>query len=254
MDNKQILTIATDVGYMLLRYGAEVYRVEQSIQFICKSYGIKDIDVFAIPNSLVVTITFDGDFITKTRRVTVNEIDLDKVDKLNELSRYICEHKPEFCVVQEKLQEINNIKEHNKILRIFSYACVAASFTILFGGGIFESLIGFFLAGLVACGIVFLEKRNANAFLRTTFCSFFISLIAVVSEFLSGGMLSSAIIITGTLMILVPGLAITNCMRDLMANDYMAGMAKLAEALMTAIAVALGVSVVLLSVYQWGMI
>ena len=49
-------------------------------------------------------------------------------------------------------------------------------------------------------------------------------------------------IIIGVLMTLVPGIAITNSMRDFLAKDYLSGFLRLTEALVTATAIAVGVA------------
>ena len=46
MDQEKILEVAVSTGTNLLRFGAETYRVEDTINRICKSYGLK-CDVFA---------------------------------------------------------------------------------------------------------------------------------------------------------------------------------------------------------------
>ena len=57
--------------------------------------------------------------------------------------------------------------------------------------------------------------------------------------------LSRDLIIVGGLMPLVPGVAITNALRDLLAGDLMSGAARILEAALTAVAVAMGVILVL---------
>lgn len=52
-------------------------------------------------------------------------------------------------------------------------------------------------------------------------------------------------IIIGSVMPLVPGLLLTNAVRDLMAGHLMAGMSKGVEALLTAFAIGSGIAVVL---------
>jgi len=47
-------------------------------------------------------------------------------------------------------------------------------------------------------------------------------------------------IIIGALMALVPGIALTNAMRDVMAGDMVSGISKVAEALLIGGAIALG--------------
>jgi len=45
----------------------------------------------------------------------------------------------------------------------------------------------------------------------------------------------------GTLMVLVPGMALTNAMREIMAGDIISGVNRTAEAILTATAISLGV-------------
>mgnify|MGYP002686086031 CR=1 FL=1 len=46
--------------------------------------------------------------------------------------------------------------------------------------------------------------------------------------------------IIGTLMMLVPGLPITNAMREIMAGDIISGLSRTADAILVASAIALG--------------
>ena len=52
-------------------------------------------------------------------------------------------------------------------------------------------------------------------------------------------------IIIGSIMGLVPGVAITNAIRDTMSGDYLSGLSRGMEAVFSAIAIALGVGIVL---------
>lgn len=246
MTPKQILTVATEVGYMMLKHGGEVYRAEQSAKYICQHYGIADADIFAIPTSIVVTISDDDDFITKTRRITSNEVDLEKVVALNALSRNICATKPEYAEIMAQLREIDKIQPYHEYIRIFATGIISLSFAMLFGATATEGILAYFIGLVAALSLILTHNLNTNSFLRTTFCSFIITLMAYTVAYLSDFSISPDPIVAGALMVLVPGLAITNCMRDFMANDFMAGVSKLAEAMTTALATALGVSIVLI--------
>lgn len=46
-------------------------------------------------------------------------------------------------------------------------------------------------------------------------------------------------------MILTPGVAITNSLRDIMSGDYISGMARMLEALLTATFIAVGVGIMM---------
>ena len=94
-DTNEILTCAISLGEQLLYCGAEVSRVEDSIMRICNAYGVDNIDVFAIPSLVIVTASKANEApITQTRRVLSPDNNLDRVEKLNSLSRYICQNKP----------------------------------------------------------------------------------------------------------------------------------------------------------------
>lgn len=249
MTDKEIVTIATDIGYLLLKHGAEVYRAEQSVIYICNSFGITDVDVFAIPSSLVTTISRDGEFITKTKRILNPTINLDKVRLLNELSREICTGKIELCDIQNRIEEIKTATCHSPALIILAFAMTSASFTIIFGGGLLNGAIAFGIGVVLRIISQFFESRHINMFLKITVSAFCASLIAVLLEKAFPSVVMSTEIIAGSLMLLVPGLALVNCMRDFMARDYMSGVVKLSESMMVALATALGVAVVLLCFY-----
>ena len=91
MNYDDLISAATDVGYLLLRNGAEIYRVEDSMQRIFRAYGVETGEVFAIPTCIFVTITTpEGKSITKIKRLYTRGTDLDKVDQANDLCRRIC--------------------------------------------------------------------------------------------------------------------------------------------------------------------
>lgn len=249
MTDKEIITVATDIGYLLLKHGAEVYRAEQSVIYICNRFGIADVDVFAIPSSLVTTIERDGNFTTKTKRILSPDIDLDKVRLLNNLSRDICNNDLSFSEIQNRITQINLTTQHNDYLKILAFALVSSSFTMIFGGSFISCGISFCLGIILALGSMLFDSKHTNAFLKITMCAFLVSIIAVSLEKAFPDVVVSTPIIAGSLMLLVPGIAIVNCMRDFTVGDYMSGVIKLFEALMVALATALGVSIVLLCFY-----
>ena len=53
MDYNELLNITTRLGQMLLENGAEIYRVEESIQRMALAYGVKEVDVYAVPTTII---------------------------------------------------------------------------------------------------------------------------------------------------------------------------------------------------------
>ncbi len=62
------------------------------------------------------------------------------------------------------------------------------------------------------------------------------------------------IIIIGSIMSLVPGVAITNAMRDTISGDFISGLSRGMEAVFSALAIAFGVGLILNVYFKGGLI
>lgn len=239
MERKQVLDIAVRIGALMLKSGAEIYRVEQTIYYICKAYNMEKIDVYAIPSSIIATVENNGNFHTKTKRVLKREIDLDKLDKLNSLSRLICKEKPEYSEIDGSLKELMNEKKQNFMIPILSIGLVGLSFTLFFGGTFIEAIFAFFIAMFMKFCLYILDKRDSNFIFLNIIGSF---IAAILVRILGRGhiIFNEDAMTIGILMALVPGMAVTNGMRDLIGGDFMAAIHRLIEALLIATAIAIG--------------
>lgn len=93
---EQLVDASLEIGKALLLAGGEVTRVEDTITRILHAYGMREIGVFTITSLIEVTAcTPDGDEIVKARRIAGSyATDLDRVERLNALSREICAQCP----------------------------------------------------------------------------------------------------------------------------------------------------------------
>lgn len=242
MNQKEILDASISVGYYLLCSGADVYRVEQSIDYICRAYGIGEVHVFAIPSSIVVTISDGQESLTTSRRITERKTNLDYMEKLAGLSRYICEHKPGYTEIMEQIALIQKRPVWGTAWQYGAHMLAAASFCIFFGGSVPDSLVSALLGALIMFLTKTMQSLHANIFFIQVLCSFSVTLIGGKTAPLSNGVLHGDYIIIGSIMLLVPGLALANSMRDFLGSDTMTGLSRMTEALFTAVGVALGVA------------
>lgn len=241
MESQELLTVSTALGYSILRHGAETYRVEESIRRICCAYGYRDADVFVIPSSIVVTIEDGrGGFLTKTRRITSRNTDLDKVDKLNDLSRRICKQCPDYFEAMEELNRIEQEPNRSFGVQLLGYGMVSAFFTLFYGGSFVDSCTAFVIGALLRVLLKQLEKLGSSAVFTNIMGGGFTALMCSLT-FALGISQSVDKMTIGILMNLVPGIALTNAMREFIASDLISGMIKLLEALLTAVSIAIGV-------------
>ena len=239
MDYHALLNLAAELGCRLMECGAEIYRVEDSVLRLMHAYGAQDAQIFAIPNCIIVTLTCpDGQPVTRLCRVDSHDTNLDRLELCNNLCRSLCRNPLPPEQARKELAELcRNHPRFPSWVILFGYILIGAFFTLFFRGSALDALCG----GLCG-GVIFLATRlrtGPNAFFRTLLAAAAASLAA---QLLVVGGLGQNVdtIIIGALMSLVPGVALTTAMREVMAGDLVSGLSHTAESLLTATAIALG--------------
>ena len=240
MQPEQLLTCALDIGEQMLVSGAEIGRVEDSIRHICSAYGCGRTDVFTITSSIVVSIEdTDRKFYTQTRRITATRTDLTRLDRLNALSRRICAAKPSFDRVQEELREICSHKTYPLWFEALACALIAGSFAVFFGGSWLDGLVAAPLGFALRYITWLLQRARLNQIFTNVVASFLMCFAAIALTRAGAGH-SVNMIIIGNIMLLIPGIALTNSLRDMISGDIMSGMLRFFDAVLVAAAIAAG--------------
>ena len=240
MEAEQLLTCALDIGEQMLISGAEIGRVEDSVRHICTAYGCSRTDVFTITSSIVVSIEdADRKYYTQTRRITATSTDLTRLDKLNALSRRICREKPDYEAVQTDIRRICSEKSYPLWLEALASALIAGSFAVFFGGSLADGLVSALLGFGLRFATWLLQKAHMNAIFTNVVASFAMSFAAICLTRLGLGQDVNMIII-GNIMLLIPGIALTNSLRDMISGDIISGLLRFLDAILVAAAIAAG--------------
>ena len=246
MESKDIASLAVLAGEELLKSGAETYRVEETMERIALACGAKRAESLVLHTGLVLEVeAADGQCVTRICRVGARSIHLDRIHKVNAVARRLEEGRTTPPQAAALLQRI--AREHRAV-PVWLLACAAGLVggptVLLLGGTLEEGAAAFFVAAGMRWLLSWLTKYHAAPFT--------LDLVgAMVVAFLGAWLgraweeLSRDLIIVGGLMPLVPGVAITYALRDLLAGDLMSGAARILEAALTAVAVAMGVILVL---------
>ena len=243
MNFHELLDVMGHLGKLLLENGAETCRVEDSIERVASAYGVLMVDVYAATTSIMITITTpDNRSLTRVKRIRKRSVNLDKVERLNRLCRQTVTLKLELDVVKETLKAISLRPDYSFMVDLFGYSLTTTSFTLFFGGGWIDALMALFIGGVLKVAHHRLAKLGGNPFFITILDSALVSGLALL--FLGIGVANDLdAVIIGSIMPLVPGVALTNAVRDLMAGDLVAGQAKMTEALLTATCIAIGIGI-----------
>ena len=240
MTPEELISCALDIGEQMHLSGAEIGRVEDSIRLIGKAYGCRRTDVFTITSSILVTVQDrDGNFHTQSRRITGSKTDLDRLDRLNSLSRQICARQPSWETVQQELDRILARPTYPGWLEMLASAVIAGAFAIFFGGSPADGAVAAVLGALLHLAVALLRMARMNQILTNVAAAFLISAAAITAVELGLGQDPNEIII-GNIMLLIPGIALTNSLRDLISGDIISGLLRFLDAILVAAAIAAG--------------
>jgi len=244
----EVLDIALEAGELLLRNGAETYRVEESITRICKAYG-HSCEAIVLPTGIFLTV-YSSEYGSETsvRRIRVRTLDLTKIDRVNSFSRKIASNPLSFEEAKKELEEIKNLKFYPIPIQFAASTVVSFAYALLFGGNTTDGIIAFVIGGILFLMNYFMVKSGYFPFLIYFAIGFFSGFISMASEYLIPGCNAYIIIISSIIMFL-PGVAMTNGIRDLLASDTISGLTRLGEAFLIVLALGMGVWISILSAH-----
>lgn len=240
MTQQQVLNIATEIGCGMLRNGAEIYRAETCACMIAAAYGFPQVDCFAILTSIVVTITDGENIQTESKRIIARATNLNKVAELNDLSRHLCSHPEDYETAKRMIQEILQKPSYGVGTKTLGCILTSFFFTLLFGGSPLSAVLAGVIGSIVYPLLHLSGKFENNAFFGNLVISAMVTGVLGLLQRM-GYQRDLSTILIGILMNLVPGVAITHCMRDLISNELVSGVARLAETFICAAGIAAGV-------------
>lgn len=240
-----LLCTALDLGEHMLKSGGEIHRIEDTIERVCRAYGARHVEVFTIPSLIVAAIRMpDGTYSSQTRRVYKSSNDLCRVERLNQISRKMC---AELIPLKEVQEEITASKNHNPYpswIRPIGPAFAAGGFAVFFGGDWLDGLA----AAVIGIALMLIDRIKPhfmNQMSHVAIKSLVAGIIALLFIKMGFGHNTDKIMI-GTIMLLIPGLALGNSLRDLLCGDIIAGTLQLVQSLLLAIMIAFGFGIALL--------
>lgn len=242
---KKVLILALRAGELMMKSGAEAYRVEDTITRICKACKIPYVEAFATPTGIFLSLdqgSEDSDMHTFIKRIKGTGIDLEKISQINHFSREFASTDLSIDAGLNRLKEIAAMKPYALLVRILGAALVSSFFALIFNGNYKDFFCSFFIGACSYVLSILLDKIDTNLFIRGFCCCALATFLALTSLSLSMGTDQNAIII-GSIMIFLPGVALTNAIRDTLAGDMLSGATKGIEAVIIAISLAAGVGV-----------
>ena len=238
--------MAVLAGEIMIRSGAETHRVEDTLQRILSTSHFAHAESFVFTTGLIVTLSDpESETLSITQRISGTAQNLGRVAEVNSVSRNFCDGKITLDEAMETLYAIKNKRQYSGLLTMLGIILASSGFSIVFGGSFFDALGAVFCGLLLSLVLLVLAPRIRKTFIINVLGAAAITLGAISFSYFGGEwtglVFHSQYMIVGSMMPLVPGLALTNAIRDTLQGDYISAGSRAIEALMIAASVALGV-------------
>ena len=242
---REILLVALQAGRILLENGAEIFRVEDTVYRICHYYGLKSASAFVLSNGIFVTSGDEEETqFAKVLQIPVNNANLSRVAEVNQLSRQIEEHAFTLQEAREELNRIENMPGFPAKLQIASAGIAGACVSFMFGGNLQDFICSFFIGVLLQFYLLRIGKPHFSKIVCNIIGGAWVTLLSILCYRLKLGSHLEAMMI-GAIILMVPGMAFTNGIRDMADGDYISGSVRMMDSVLVFFCIAIGVGFVI---------
>lgn len=236
---ESLVEYTLNIGRQMMECGAEAWRAENTMARILRAYGLEVLDAHALATQTAVTVKDQvGGHYTSTCMVLPDQTgtNLQRLEDINAAARYICDTVP---TLEDLPLSLNHRGPQWSWKELWGYLLGSGGFAVFYGGTILDGIAA---AAIAFCAYLMEQFRRVHRQHRVIY--------TLVACFLSGLAASFCarvgfgdnldMVVIGTIMIFIPGLALVNGVREIFYSDILTGMYRMVEALLITGAIALG--------------
>lgn len=247
IDVKKVVDLALEAGRILLKNGAEIFRVDETITRICRRFHVEYVDTFILSHAIFVSAE-NGmeEAYTKVKQVPLSSTHLGIVAEVNALSREISAGNVGVEEAFRRLDKIDRTPSLKGELQVLAAGTGSGFFGHLLGASLTESIVAFFIGCILYLWVLKARKHNISKIIVNIVGGVIITVLAILAfnlPFLGNIKMDGMII--GSIMPLVPGLAFVNAIRDIADSDFLSGTVRMIDALLVFVCISVGVGVTL---------
>jgi uncharacterized membrane protein YjjP (DUF1212 family) len=242
-----VLDLAMNMGRVLLQSGAEIFRVEETIEHVCRHYQIETVDTFVMSNGIFITARDEKkEVYAKVKHIPLSSFHLGIVTEVNDLSRDISAGNVNLEEAKARLAVIEKMPQKRGRFRVFAAGVGSGCFCYLLQANTLESMIAVLIGCLLYIFVLFSEKHRLSKIITNIVGGGFITVMTLLAIQLPWPFsVSIDKIIIGSILPLVPGVAFINSIRDIANSDFISGIVRILDALLVFVYISIGVGFVL---------
>lgn len=238
-----IVDFAAHVGQEMLACGANLERVNITIEMICRHYNVQDLGIHSLSTMITVSGSdTDGNTRSNTVRVLSSSLNMERLKELHKLGRTVVRENPEPSELPGMLEAaLSGIKTHNVWVMLGAFEIAMIALARLFGGGYQELLC----VALNTAGLFFLSRAFSRIHLNkiiTNFVSMFIAGCFAGAMAALGIIQNFWVVVLTNAFFLIPGIQMVNSVRNLMCGNEMNGIIDLFKTILETVTICAGLA------------
>jgi uncharacterized membrane protein YjjP (DUF1212 family) len=234
------LLLAADAARLMLESGGETYRAEEAAVAVASGLDGAEAECYATPTGVTISfVGIDGRVHSIVRRIKRRVMHLERVALIDSLARSLAGGAVNYETASAELDRIERLPGRGPAVSAGAAAAGAGFFTLLFGGAWNDALVAGVVGALISRFPPAMGRKRMPDFVTNLVAGAAATLLCLAARFFGLATSADATVI-GVLMLLVPGIAVTNAIRDTIAGDLVAGVARGADAFMSAAAISVG--------------
>lgn len=246
LTTKQQFDITVDLGELILHNGGELFRAQETMERVAAYFGLTDFSIYVLSDGIFASAALGTEnYLAQIRAARLKDIELSRVEAANTLSREIIRGRYNHREIKAEIKRISQLRGTSDRQKIILSGVGSACFCYLFGGSPWDC------AGAAIVGtlmyLIMLKVFVARKFpqMMVTIASALVAAGSCALLFLGGLGTDLDIMTIGSVFPLMPGVSFSNSIRNLLENDYLTGLSRLADAAITAVCISIGVGIVL---------
>ena len=246
IDVKKVVDLAMQAGSVLLKNGAEIFRVEETMERICHSFHVDKMSVFVISHGIFISADNEkNETVSKVLHIPLSGANLEIIAEVNELSRDIAVGKVSLDEAFERIEMIEKLPPTRSKIQIICAGIASGCFGYMLNAGIAECIFSVFIGALVYAWVLLAAKYKISKIIVNILGGVLITTTALIAMNMVNVPMKMEGMIIGSIMPLIPGVGFVNAIRDIADSDFLSGTVRMIDALLVFVYIAIGVGVVL---------
>lgn len=237
----EIAGLMVRLARALHRAGAAAHRIEDDLFAIAERLGVRA-EVMVTPTSVLMALGPPEQQAVRMIRVQPGEVDLGRLSAVDALSRRIAEGD---IGVGEAVRALDALDARppswGPVAQVVAFGLASSAAAVFFGGHLLDVVLATLTGLLIGmAGVLGSASRRALRILEPA--GAFVATFSVAAAGQLGLETSPWVVTASGLIVLLPGFTLTVAMNELATRNLVAGVARLANAVMTFVLLAFGVA------------